>query len=124
MMKQKILYWTPRILAILAILFMMMFSLDCFGEYSTLREKLLCFIMHNIPAYIVIAVLIIAWKRELAGGILFLLTALAGSLYFRAFSGNPGVLLIMLPFLITGILFIILNFYQKKIIHLSKNESL
>jgi hypothetical protein len=106
-MKEKILFWTPRILAILAILFMMMFSIDCFGGNYTLREQLVCFVMHNIPAYILILALIIAWKWELAGGILFLLAAVAGSIYFRAFSGNPGVLIILFPFVITGVLFII-----------------
>ena len=106
-MKEKILFWTPRILAILAILFMMMFSIDCFGGNYTLREQLVCFVMHNIPAFILILALIIAWKWELAGGILFLLAALAGSIYFRAFNGNPGVLIILLPFVITGILFIV-----------------
>ena len=106
-MKEKILFWTPRILAILAILFMMLFSMDCFGGNYTLREQLVCFFMHNIPAYILILALILAWKKEMAGGILFLLAALAGSIYFRAFSGNPGVLIILLPFVITGILFIV-----------------
>jgi hypothetical protein len=106
-MKGKILFWTPRIIAILAILFMIMFSIDCFGGNYSLREQMICFVMHNIPAFIVVVVLIIAWKWELAGGILFLLAAVAGSLYFRGFSGNPGVLIILLPFVISGILFII-----------------
>jgi len=106
-MKDRILFWTQRILAILAILFMMLFSMDCFeGSYS-FKEQLICFGMHNIPASIVVLVLIIAWKWELAGGILFLMAALAGSFFFRAFSGNPGVLIILLPFVISGILFIL-----------------
>lgn len=37
----KILYWTLRILAIVAILFMMMFSLDCFEEEVT-KNILIC----------------------------------------------------------------------------------
>jgi hypothetical protein len=93
---------------------MMMFSMDCFGGNYSLREQLVCFVMHNIPAGIVILVLIVAWKREVAGGILFLLAAVAGSIYFRAFSGNPGVLIILLPFVITGILFIVHEALYKK----------
>jgi len=106
-MKEKILLWTPRILAILAILFMMMFSMDCFGGSKTLKEHLLCFFIHNIPAYILILLLLVAWKWEFAGGVLFLLAALAGSIYFRGFTGNWGVLIIMAPFVITGIMFIL-----------------
>lgn len=108
-MKQSILFWTPRMLAILAILFMMMFSLDCFDCTSNVKEQLICFAMHNIPAFVVFLILLIAWKWELAGGTLFMLAAVAGSIYFRAFSGNPGVLIILLPFVITGILFIVHN---------------
>jgi hypothetical protein len=72
--------------------------------------------MHNIPAFILIVVLIVAWKWELAGGILFLLAALAGSIYFRGFAGNWGVLIIMAPFVITGIMFILhqVLFYSKQ----------
>lgn len=113
-MKQTILYWTARVLAILAILFMMMFSMDCFGGSWTTKEQLICFVMHNIPAFIVFLILLVAWKWELTGGILFMLAAVAGSIYFRAFSGNPGVLILLLPFVITGILFTVHNALSKK----------
>jgi len=106
-MKEKILFWTPRILSILTILFMMIFSIDCFGGNYSISEQLICFVMHNIPAFICILLLIIAWKREMAGGILFLLAAMAGSIYFRGFAGNPGVLIVLSPFVITGIMFIL-----------------
>jgi hypothetical protein len=110
-MKNRILYWTPRGLAILAILFLMMFSLDCFGEYQEMREMLTCFVMHNIPAFIVIGVLIIAWKWEFIGGVLFILAAIAGAIFFNGFGSNSGVLILMAPFVITGALFI-LHYYS------------
>ena len=106
-MSCKIFYWSPRVLATLAILFMMLFSMDCFEGSYALKEQLICFLMHNIPAGIVIVALIVAWKWELAGGILFLLAALAGSIIFKAFSGNSGVLIVLMPFVLTGILFIL-----------------
>ena len=113
-MKEKILLWTPRLLAILAILFMMMFSLDCFEASYTVKEQLTCFGMHNIPAFILVLALIVGWKWELAGGILFLLAALAGSIYFRGFNGNPGALIVLLPFVLTGLLFILHHVLYKK----------
>jgi len=115
-MKNKLLYWIPRILGILAILFMMMFSLDCFGAGGV--ETLKCLAMHNIPALIILLVLVIAWKWELIGGILFIVASIAGSIYFKGFSTNPGVLPVMAPFLITGILFMLYYF-----LYLRKNES-
>ncbi len=106
-MKSTILYWIPRILTILSILFLTMFSLDSFGGNETFSAKMLGFLIHNIPVLILIAILIIAWKWEIAGGILFILASLAGFIYFHSFSGNPGSLVVIAPFLIVGILFIL-----------------
>lgn len=106
-MKSKILYWTPRVLAIVSILFMAMFSLDVFGGNESFGMKILGFLAHNIPDLIVAVVLVIAWKWELAGGILFILAFVAGTLFFRSFSGNPGSIVVIAPILITGILFIL-----------------
>lgn len=105
--EERLLYWAPRILGILAILFLMLFSLDCFGGESALKEQLLCFMMHNIPAFIIIGVLIISWKWELIGGILFLAAALAGSIFFNGFGGNWFVLILMAPFAVAGVLLIL-----------------
>src|SRR3989344_367230 len=69
----KFVFWTPRILAILFILFLTMFSLDVFeGNYGFWGTVLGLF-MHNIPAIILLIVLIISWKREIVGGIAFVL---------------------------------------------------
>jgi hypothetical protein len=106
-MKSKILCWMPRIIAILAILFMMMFSLDVFGSNASTGRKLLEFLMHNIPVMVLTGILIIAWKWEVAGGILFILAFIGASIFFRSFSGNPGSLIVLIPFLLTGILFIL-----------------
>jgi hypothetical protein len=105
-MTRMILYWAPRILTIFAILFMMMFSLDCFGENETLKNQLICLFMHNIPAFICVIVLFIAWKWELIGGVIFILAFIAGTIFFNSFKGNWGSLIVISPFLITGILFI------------------
>jgi hypothetical protein len=113
-MKRKILWWSPRILAILAILFMMMFSLDCFGENKTLKNQLICIFMHNIPALICVVVLIIAWKWELIGGILFIVTFIAAGIFFGSFTDNFASLIVISPFLVTGILFVIHFLPQKK----------
>ena len=109
-MKAKTLYWTPRIITILAILFMMLFSFDVFGEEVSLGKKLLGFLMHNIPVIILTIVLIIAWKWENIGGILLIVTFIATGILFHSFSGNSASLIIITPFLITGILFL-LHYY-------------
>ena len=102
-----ILRWSARILMILAILFMMMFSFDVFEMESSFGEKMLGLLMHNIPALILTALLILAWKKELAGGILLLIASFVMMFYFHSFTNKPSSLIVIMPFLLAGILFIV-----------------
>jgi hypothetical protein len=113
-MKAKFLFWIPRIFTILAILFMFIFSLDAFSGDETFGKKMLGFLMHNIPVLLLIGVLIIAWKWEVIGGIIFIIASVAGCVFFRAFAGNPAALAVMLPFFSVGILFILGNILNGK----------
>ena len=110
----KILYWVPRIFTIAALIFMLMFSLDSFGGNDPIGKKLLGFLIHNIPVLILTAILIVAWKWEVIGGSLFLVAFVIASIFFRSFNGNPGSLVVIAPFLITGILFILHHFLYGK----------
>jgi hypothetical protein len=117
-MISKTLYWVPRILTILAILFMTMFSFDVFGGNESLGIKLLGFLVHNIPVLILVGILIIAWKWEMAGGALFMLASVCGAVFFHSFSGNPASLIVIAPFLLTGLLFIL----HHVLYHVAKKE--
>lgn len=64
----KIIHWDPRILCILAILFVSMFALDSFDPRYTLLQQLQAFAIHLIPTYFLIIFLVVAWKWELTGG--------------------------------------------------------
>ena len=64
-------YWTPRGLAILFILFLAMFSLDVFDGNYGFWGTVVGLFMHNIPSLILLALLIVAWKREIVGAIAF-----------------------------------------------------
>ncbi|MEM4244946.1 MAG: hypothetical protein QXR60_01940 [Candidatus Nanoarchaeia archaeon] len=70
-------YWTPRILSIIFILFLAMFSLDVFEENYGFWGTILGLFMHNLPALILLVVLLISWKHEIVGGIVFILAGLA-----------------------------------------------
>jgi hypothetical protein len=109
-MASKILYWTPRILTIIAILFMLMFSFDVFEGNDPLGGKLLGFVIHNIPVFVIAVILFIAWRWELAGGLLLIAAFITGSILFHSFTGNPASLIVISPFLITGCLFILHNY--------------
>lgn len=73
----KVLYWTPRIVSILFILFIALFSLDVFEPGLSLGQMIIGFLMHNIPTFALIIIVIIAWKREIVGAIAFFLAGIA-----------------------------------------------
>ena len=108
-MNKKFLYWLPRILGILFTLFISIFALDTFGEGIPFLEAVVGFLIHLIPTYIVIAVLLIAWKWELVGGILFILVG-ASYLVWTHISHWTAFLLIGGPPVLIGILFIDAHF--------------
>lgn len=74
----KLLYWSPRILSILFVLFLALFSLDVFGNGYSFWQTALALFMHNIPVIILAILLIISWKYEIVGAMTF---ASAGLLY-------------------------------------------
>jgi len=115
-MKERIFLWIPRVLTILAILFMMMFSIDVFEGNEPLGIKLVGFLIHNIPAFLLTCVLVLAWKYEVAAGIIFIVFTIAGSFFLGVFSGNPGSLIVIGPFVIIGLLFILHHImFNKKV---------
>ena len=72
----KLVYWAPRILGILFVLFLMLFSLDVFQEGLSPGEIALGLLMHNIPALLLLGILIISWRREMVGAVVFTLAGL------------------------------------------------
>jgi len=117
----KYLYWTPRILSIIFICFLALFSLDVFEPGFSFWQIVVGLLIHNIPAFVLLAVLIISWKREIVGGVVFIL---AGLLYTvtvipQMFGGQIGwwgvswILTIAGPAFLIGILFII-NWLKKR----------
>jgi len=103
----RVLYWFPRILAVCAILIMLMFSLDVFEEPSSAGELITGFLIHNIPAFIVLLSLIIAWKSEKTGGMILILLFFGLGILFKSFTSNPASLIILFPLLLAGIMFIL-----------------
>lgn len=106
-MARKVLYWLPRILAILTGLLLLVFSFDSFGGDNSSGKELQGFLVHNIPLFVLIIILVVAWKYEVIGGALFILMFIALGIFFKAFSGNSASLIIIAPILIAGVLFIL-----------------
>ena len=119
----KIIHWIPRVLCILAILFISMFALDAFRPELTFWQQLGGFMMHLIPSFVLLALLVVAWKWELIGGIIFTLIGLVMSpiIYTHNYNMNQSIsmsliviLSITFPFIVVGVLFIVGHFMKKK----------
>jgi len=114
--QHKILYWAPRIICILAILFVSLFALDAFEPELTIWQQIGGFLIHLIPSFILLGLLILAWKYEYIGGIILILIGLIFSfIVFRMnYRMNDSIwksliviASITFPFIIAGILFVI-----------------
>jgi prolipoprotein diacylglyceryltransferase len=112
----KVLHWLPRIICILTILFVSLFALDSLSDPTA-------FLIHLIPSFILLAILIIAWRWEKAGGIILTIAGLAWcvivfQLNLRRTQSVAASLLIILmvcfPFVLAGILFLISASKKKK----------
>ena len=119
----RIFHWLPRIICILAILFISMFAADAFSPGPTIWQQLGAFFMHLIPSYILIAFLVLAWKRELIGGIIFIVIGLGLSPFVYSLNYNRThsvgtsleiILMITFPFVVVGILFLVSHWLKKR----------
>jgi hypothetical protein len=112
---KQFLFWIPRILCILFALFLSLFSLDVFDEGLGFWETILALLIHLVPTYIVIAVLLLAWRWEWIGAVLF--TALAvfyvvwawGRFHWSAYAVISG------PLVLISILFLLNWIYRAQL---------
>ncbi len=112
---KQILFWAPRILCIVFILFTSIFSFDVFNEGYGFWETILALLMHLIPTFILIVVLIISWKWEWIGGIIFLiLAAVYISLTWGRFPFTNYVIMCS-PMVLISVLFFLNWKYKKKL---------
>jgi hypothetical protein len=75
---KRTLFWAPRALSILFIVFISMFALDVFGDNLGFWKTFLALTVHLIPSLVLIAGLAVAWRWEWIGAVIY--TA-AGTLY-------------------------------------------
>ncbi len=121
----KFFYWLPRILCIISILFVSSFAFDAFTSEESFMVQLGDFILHLIPPLVLLFILITTWKKELLGGVIFMILGLGFSPYVfkmnynmnHSFWMSLGIIMIKtIPFFIVGILFLMSYFKKKKTI--------
>ncbi|HPM88764.1 MAG TPA: hypothetical protein PKX27_12310 [Bacteroidales bacterium] len=119
----KVFHWIPRILCILAILFICMFALDSFAPGQTIWQQLGAFFIHLIPSFILLILLVVSWKWEYIGGIVFVVIGLGfGPIIFihnyninhSIWMNLTSILLVTFPLIVVGILFIVSHWQKRK----------
>jgi hypothetical protein len=66
-----IVFWSPRILALVFAVFMSLFALDVFNERLGLWRTLAALLFHLIPTAIVLVILAVSWRWGIVGTVLF-----------------------------------------------------
>jgi cell division protein FtsW (lipid II flippase) len=119
----RVLHWLPRIICIMGILFISMFSIDALNSELTIWQQIRSLSMHLIPSFVLILLLLLSWKRELIGGIIFMIIGLGFSpiIFIHNFKMNQSIWMslgvisvITIPFAIVGVLFIVSHYRKKK----------
>lgn len=116
-MKNKI--WLPRILSIVFILFLTLFSFDVFGTDAPLYQEIFGFFIHTLPSIALLIILILGWKKPFYTGVLYLILAIFFTVFFKTYQSTYSFILLSLLPAIIGVLFIV---YKKNKRKMDKNK--
>jgi hypothetical protein len=107
------LFWIPRGLAILFAGFIGMFALDAFSEGHGFWSTMLAFAIHLVPMLILVCVIVVSWRREWIGAVVYSALAVA---YWLNFSARPiWILSISGPLLLLAVLYLLGWYYRNAI---------
>lgn len=106
--------WLPRILAIIFIIFISLFALEAFSGGATFPNAIMPFLGQLIPSFILIIILILSWRRSAVSGWIFILAGVAFMFYFNSYRFLTSFLIISLPPIIIGVLFLLPSMMGKK----------
>jgi hypothetical protein len=112
---KRVLFWTPRVLGILFAIFVSVFALDVFGEGYGLGQTIGALLLHLVPTYIVVIALVIAWRWEWVGAVLF--SALAVFYVVWTWGRFPLVTYLAMsgPLILIGVLFLFNWIYRAQL---------
>lgn len=121
----RILYWTPRAVSIAFVLFLGMFALDVFDGRHGFLETMIALAVHLIPSLLLIAALILAWRWEWIGAVVY---GAGGLLYLSEVLPRPlpaaikasWILCIAGPAILVAALFLA-NWFKRAELHAGRN---
>ena len=105
--------WWARSITIVYAAFISIFSMDVFSEGYGVMNTAVALFMHLLPTFLILLILILAWRREWIGGVAFLIL---GVFYVYYSSGKidwTGIAMIGIPLFFLSILYFV-GWFQRK----------
>jgi len=94
----RLLIGCPRILGILAALYLGIFALDA------IDEGIMAFLLHLVPTFVLLLIVVLSWRRPWIGGILFIVLSVLYSV--PAWARGVWNWGIFVPLLVIGLLYL------------------
>ncbi len=102
---RRLLYWTPRIAAILFCLFLSLFALDVFDMGLPWDQALFALLIHLLPVLVLaVGAVLIAWRWEWVGALVLIGWAVWYAVSRPGFTPMTYIVIVGLPFVL-GVLF-------------------
>lgn len=111
---KQALYWSPRVAGILFVLFLSLFALDVFDMNLGFWGTIVGLFMHLIPSILLAITLVLAWRWEWIGAVIFAGWSIFYIVSARGFPWSVYAIIAGIPFII-GILFLVDWIYRKEI---------
>ena len=111
-------YWSPRVLGILFAAFISIFALDAVQPDQGFWLSLAGLFVHLVPTILVLLTLLVAWRWEWTGALLFIALSPFYLLWSWGQFGWPTYAVIAGPPLCIGLLFVADGLYRHTPVHL------
>jgi len=120
--RQRLLYWTPRILTIAFAIFISLFALDVFRAGKGFWEVTLALLIHLLPTAVILGVLALSWQQEWLGAIIYIAMAILYIVRTWDKYNLNTYLVIVGPLILIGIMFM-LNWLLRKKLEMSPKSN-
>ena len=112
---KKVIYWTPRIIILVVAIFSFVFALLSGSErYGGGIKGILMNSPNALPWLVLFLFVWVAWIWEKIGGWFFVSFAIFSAFFFKVYENPVVLLLVTLPILLVGILFLVSSKLNKK----------
>ena len=112
---RRLLYWTPRAIALLFAAFVSLFAMDVFGAEYSPWQVTLALLIHLIPSFVLLAATALAWRWEWIGAVVLAGWAIWYTIMtWGSFPFSVYLLMSILP-LTVGLLFLLNWLFRQEI---------